>query len=77
MTSMYSILGWLGVIFEFHGYNFSCPFLATQMLRMLLEVDFFVMVSLIHLKKKYFSVAFDIVVGIFLLLPLAIKFPRV
>ena len=28
-------------------------------------------------EKKYFSVAFDIVVGIFLLLPLAIKFPRV
>ena len=49
---MYFILGWLGVIFEFHGYNFSCPFLAIQMLWMLLGVDFFVMVSLIHLKKK-------------------------
>ena len=41
--------------FKFHGCNFSCPFLALQMLWMLLGVDFFVMVSLIHLKKIYIS----------------------
>ena len=55
---MYFILGWLGVIFEFHGYNFSCPHLAIHMLWMLLGVDFFVMVSLIHLKKKIFLCCF-------------------